>query len=166
MSNVKKTGVAYLLWCTCFFGLAGVHRFYAGKYFSGIVWLFTLGFLGIGQLVDLALIPEMVEEENLKYRLLHGSSNNFAITPQVVVKVADEMPRSFQESNVKIETSNIQTVLQLARENKGKISLVDCVMATGKSAAELRTAIEYLCLEGVFEVETCPNTGLLIYKIV
>ena len=163
---MRKTGVAYLLWCTCFLGLAGVHRFYAGKYFSGIVWLFTWGFLGIGQLVDLALIPEMVEEENLKYRLLHGSPNSFAITPQVVIKVADEIPRTFKESTVKVETSNIQIILQLARENNGKISLVDCVMATGKSAADLRKAIEYLCLEGLLEVENCPNTGLLVYKIV
>jgi len=50
----KKRLVAAIL---CFLlGVFGVHRFYAGKVGTGVLWLFTLGFLGLGMLADLILI--------------------------------------------------------------------------------------------------------------
>lgn len=50
----KSRLVALLL---CFFlGELGVHRFYAGKIGTGIVWLLTLGCFGIGSLIDLIMI--------------------------------------------------------------------------------------------------------------
>lgn len=164
---MRRTGVAYLLWCTYFLGLAGVHRLYAGKYFTGIVWLFTFGFFGIGQVVDLVLIPEMVEEKNFKYKLLHSNHNhNLAITPELVVDIADEIPPTFQEPKPREDKTDIQIILQLANDNNGKISLVDCVIATGKSASELRQALEYLCLEGWLEVDNHQDTGSFVYKLV
>jgi hypothetical protein len=50
----KNRLVALLL---CFFlGVFGAHRFYAGKIGTGILWLCTLGFLGLGMLYDFILI--------------------------------------------------------------------------------------------------------------
>jgi hypothetical protein len=50
----KKKITAALL---CFFlGGFGVHRFYVGKYGTGILWLLTLGFGGIGVLIDFIAI--------------------------------------------------------------------------------------------------------------
>jgi TM2 domain-containing membrane protein YozV len=58
MAEVEISGrsrLAALLLCF-FLGELGVHRFYVGKIGTGILWLFTLGLLGIGALVDLIII--------------------------------------------------------------------------------------------------------------
>jgi TM2 domain-containing membrane protein YozV len=65
-----STGIAYLLWF--FLGVFGVHRFYLGKTGSGLLWLLTGGLCGIGQVVDLFLIPSMVDEANRQAG--HGGS--------------------------------------------------------------------------------------------
>jgi TM2 domain-containing membrane protein YozV len=50
----RKILIALLL---CFFlGYLGFHRFYAGKVGTGILWLLTGGFFGIGIFVDCVLL--------------------------------------------------------------------------------------------------------------
>jgi TM2 domain-containing membrane protein YozV len=61
-----SSGVAYLLWLAGFLGLCGLHRFYLGRPWTGLLWLFTVGLFGIGQLVDLILIPGMAAQANLR----------------------------------------------------------------------------------------------------
>lgn len=63
---MRSTLVAYILWCLVFIGLAGVHRIYAGKVFTGLLWLFTGGLLLVGQIIDLFLILGMIDHVNLK----------------------------------------------------------------------------------------------------
>lgn len=50
----KSRLVAFLL-CT-FLGGLGIHRFYVGKTGTGVLWLLTLGCLGIGSFVDWIMI--------------------------------------------------------------------------------------------------------------
>lgn len=47
-------GVAFAL--CLFFGAWGIHRFYEGRILSGIIYLCTSGFLGIGVIIDLIAI--------------------------------------------------------------------------------------------------------------
>ncbi|MCP1198169.1 NINE protein [Notoacmeibacter sp. MSK16QG-6] len=62
---MKTKGIAYLLWALCLFGVCGIHRFYTGRWVTGIIWFFTVGLLGIGQIIDLFLIPGQVRSANL-----------------------------------------------------------------------------------------------------
>jgi TM2 domain-containing membrane protein YozV len=55
--------IAWLL--LTFLGIFGVHRFYLGKWVSGIIWLCTGGFFLIGYLYDFLNMNEMVSERNL-----------------------------------------------------------------------------------------------------
>lgn len=66
---MKSGPAAFILWLCCFIGLCGLHRFYLGRFWTGLLWLATLGLLGIGQLVDLFLLPSMVRQQNLERRL-------------------------------------------------------------------------------------------------
>ena len=61
--------VAYLLWWLVFLGIAGIHRFYAGKWISGLLWLITGGLFLFGQAIDVILIPGMIRETNLRTQL-------------------------------------------------------------------------------------------------
>ena len=53
-TSPKSRLVALLL--LIFLGVFGIHRFYVGKIGTGLLYLFTMGFWGIGWLVDLILI--------------------------------------------------------------------------------------------------------------
>ncbi len=55
----KDANTGYLLWCCCFLMLCGVHRFYYNRPMSGIVYLFTFGLFGFGQLYDLLIMREL-----------------------------------------------------------------------------------------------------------
>jgi len=64
----KKTHslpLGYVLW---FFGFTGSHRFYYGKTWTGILYFFTFGLLGIGWLFDFFSIPRMEKEARTTYR--------------------------------------------------------------------------------------------------
>jgi len=66
---MRSTVVAYLLWCLIFVGLGGIHRLYAGKVLTGLLWLVTGGLFLVGQIIDLVLIPGMIDYANLKTRV-------------------------------------------------------------------------------------------------
>jgi len=67
---VKSVAVSYLLWILGGFGVLGLHRFYLGRWVTGLIWLLTGGLFFIGALVDLFLIPGQVQVENLSQQLL------------------------------------------------------------------------------------------------
>jgi TM2 domain-containing membrane protein YozV len=56
--------VAYVTWIL---GFVGMHRFYLGRPISGCIWFFTAGLVGVGWIIDLFLIPEMVADANRRF---------------------------------------------------------------------------------------------------
>ena len=62
--DTHNLGIGYLLWI---FGFMGAHRFYYGRPVSGTIWFFTLGLLGVGWLIDLALMPSLDRSADLRY---------------------------------------------------------------------------------------------------
>ena len=48
-----------------FLGLLGIHRFYMGKWFSGIIYLISGGIFGIGVLYDFWTLNEQISQINI-----------------------------------------------------------------------------------------------------
>ena len=64
MSGTHSTTIGYILWI---FGFTGSHRFYFGKRWTGLLWMCTLGLLGVGWLIDVFLIPSMARSAEMRY---------------------------------------------------------------------------------------------------
>lgn len=58
----KSMAITYSLWLPL--GLIGAHRYYLGKTGTALAQTLTLGGLGLWWLVDLFLIPRMVDQAN------------------------------------------------------------------------------------------------------
>lgn len=58
----KSLALAYFLWL--FLGLFGAHRFYLGRWFTGLLFLISFGFYGLGWLLDGLLMPWLVSRVN------------------------------------------------------------------------------------------------------
>ncbi len=62
VSGPVNYSVAWIL--LTFLGLFGIHRFYLGKWGTGLIYLFTVGLFGIGWLYDYWTLNSQVSEKN------------------------------------------------------------------------------------------------------
>ena len=58
----KNYNITWIL--MTFLGIFGVHRFYLGKWISGVIWLLTGGLFLIGYLYDYWTLNEQIDEVN------------------------------------------------------------------------------------------------------
>ena len=62
----KNYNVTWIL--LTFLGFFGVHRFYLGKWVTGLIWLFTGGLFLLGVLYDYWTLNEQIDEVNTAAR--------------------------------------------------------------------------------------------------
>jgi TM2 domain-containing membrane protein YozV len=60
--GIKDYNVTWIL--MTFLGIFGVHRFYLGKWVTGLIWFFTGGLFLLGYLYDFWTLNEQVDEVN------------------------------------------------------------------------------------------------------
>ncbi|EGV30809.1 TM2 domain-containing protein [Thiorhodococcus drewsii AZ1] len=63
VSGPKDYNLTWIL--LTFLGLFGVHRFYLGKWITGLIWLLTGGFFLIGYLYDYWTLNEQIDAVNM-----------------------------------------------------------------------------------------------------
>ncbi len=148
---MNSKGVSYLLWLSILFGLGGLHRFYNGKYGSGIIWLLTGGFFGIGQLIDLFLIPDMVDAHNLK-QLTQDGSPYASLQTTINRTIKTETPEQLH-----------LRLLKAAQTRNGRISVTQGVADTGAGFAEVEASLLGMAKKGYADIQNDPKTGVVVY---
>ena len=61
-SGDKNYNVSWIL--LTFLGIFGAHRFYLGKWLTGLLWFFTAGLFLIGYLYDYWTLNEQIDDVN------------------------------------------------------------------------------------------------------
>ncbi len=150
---MKDKTIAYLLWCGCFVGVAGLHRIYNGKYGTGFLWLFTWGLLGIGQIIDLFTIPSMVEDAN--NRALIQSMGAAALAAGAAGLPVKRLPRTTEEFQV--------ALVKAAGEHGGRLTVAEAVAATGRGFKEVDKQLKEMAVAGYIEPDS-DEVGQLYYR--
>ncbi|NJO40164.1 MAG: TM2 domain-containing protein [Cyanobacteria bacterium CRU_2_1] len=154
MSNTNK-GTSYLLWLTILLGVGGLHRFYNGKIVTGFLWLFTGGLFGIGQLVDLILIPDMVDNHNLRERAKFGAYYD-PLQPAVTQPI--DSPH-FNLTGAQLR----KQLLKAAQQRGGKLSVTQAVADTGAEFTEVEVALLEMAKKGYAGIQNDSRTGAVVY---
>jgi TM2 domain-containing membrane protein YozV len=167
MNEVKgdnQVGTSYLLWLGSMFGVAGLHRFYNKKFATGTLWLLTWGLFGVGQFVDLFLIPNMVEEHNLKIRARLGYSPFGGFLNQSVIQ---EVLRSQGNASATLPLTRDQLMIKLlkaAQTRGGKLTVTQGVLETEASFAEVEAVLREMVKTGYVHIDNDPVTGVVVYE--
>lgn len=82
------------MWLLCLVGMCGMQRLYLGQTGLGLAMLFTFGFCGIGQLIDIFLIPEEVEKANKRRDDQELANRSAKIATKVVNRSASSQSQT------------------------------------------------------------------------
>lgn len=89
----KSVIVAYVLWGIL--GIFGAHRFYTGRWKTGILWAMTLGLAGIGWLLDVCWISGWIGATRVHFNVAGRQRtevfSDISVKPLEAKKLRDEM---------------------------------------------------------------------------
>jgi TM2 domain-containing membrane protein YozV len=152
--NQDRLLVSYILCGAGFLGIGGLHRLYNGKIGTGLLWLCTGGLFYIGQLVDLVIIPNMVDEYEQKLRLKAGvSSAGIPINERIFIS-------QVHQPNGK---PLIVKLIEAAEANGGSLTVTQGVKATGDSLVEVETMLKEMLQSNHVRIGNNPISGVVTY---
>jgi TM2 domain-containing membrane protein YozV len=145
--------IAYILWAFGFMGFCGIHRFYSGKITSGLIYFLTLGFFGVGQFVDLFLIPGMTKERNMRllYEATVDARNN---SPYVTL---------VQEEAALRKSDPMLILLKAAAAKNNVLSVGQAMLATQLPLEQVEILLTKALKQGLAHVDNDQQTGAVRY---
>jgi TM2 domain-containing membrane protein YozV len=146
-------GVAYILWTFGLMGFCGIHRFYSGKITSGLIYFLTFGFFGIGQFLDLFLIPGMTKERNMRllYEATVDARNN---SPHVTLVKEEVTPK---------ESDPMLILLRAAATHNNALSIGQAMLATELPLERVEVLLNKALKQGLAHVDNDEQTGAVRY---
>ena len=168
-----NVGTAYILWFLCIFGICGVHRLYLGRIVSGLLYLFTFGLFGFGQLLDILLIPGMTRERNLyllqkstSKKLFHLTDVHEAMLRQHEFDQAyDEeiLPNSSSAYNHESTQDPMLKLLKAAAAHNNVLSLGQAIISLELPVEQVENLLQESLKQGLAYVDNDKDTGAVRY---
>jgi TM2 domain-containing membrane protein YozV len=152
--NQDRLLVSYILCGAGFLGIGGLHRLYNGKIGTGLLWLCTGGLFYIGQLVDLVIIPNMVDEYEQKLRLKAG------VSPAGIPMNERIFISQVHQPNGK---PLIVQLIEAAEANGGSLTVIQGVRATGSGIVEVETILREMLQSDHLRIGNDPISGVVTY---
>jgi len=159
----SSTSTAFFLWLACVVGLFGLQRFYLGRTWSGLLYLFTFGLLGVGQLVDLVRLRQMVQDENLQREAFRALAEKRALASGRHRRPLLAAPDRSAPHAAEGEESLRMKLLAAAAARQGRLSVTEGVMATGKPFAAVEAELDAMAKSGYVGISNDPETGIVVY---
>lgn len=163
------TGLAYLFWLVTFSGFAGLHRFYLGRPLSGMLYLLTWGWFGVGTVLDAIRMPELVRRARLERRvnqlLEEGMADDEAFAPRRDGNVVrGESPgAAWNHVRRRSRGYNLErAVLTFALDNHGLVTPSRAALAAETTPEKTREQLERLVVQG-FAAPRVTRDGAMIY---
>lgn len=158
----KDSGTAYLLWLLGLCGVCGLQRFYLGQPVPGVLYLLTFGVCGVGQFIDLFLIPGEVSNANLRANGNNNQQNIIVHVGNNSSELNNEQPKIQQKPKPSKPKTLSHRILEVC-STPHPISLSQIIIATGEPIAEIRKAAEELAAQGLI-VQSISEDGIIMYK--
>jgi serine/threonine protein kinase len=160
LKQTPRLKISYFLWAVSLIAgsiarpLRGLHRFYNGKFVTGFLWMLpVVGDIGI--ILDLFLLPSMVEEYEAKTKA------KFGLSPQGVP--LQNAPTITEMVSPPTREQRKFKVLQAARKRDGIISVAQAAVDTQIAINEVEMLLRELEAEGYAEVGNNRETGTVVY---
>ena len=152
--NKDRVLVSYLLCGAGFLGLGGLHRLYNGKTATGLLWFFTCGFFYLGQIYDLLIIPNMVDEYEHKLLLKAGLSPlGVSMNERIFIS----------QVHKPTEKPMIVKLIEAAEAKGGSLTVTQGVKATGMSFAEVEATLQEMLKSNHIRIGNDPISGVVTY---
>lgn len=152
---MKEKGTAYILWAAFFMGVGGLQRLYAGKIGTGLLYMFTWGLFGVGQFVDLFLIPGMIDDANNRLALEGVDARMLGRGGAQMILTGKRVPRTTEEFQV--------ALVQAAMKNGGKLTTPEAVSETGRGFKEVKKQLDDMVVNGFIELDS-DDDGETFYR--
>jgi len=148
---VYSTAIAYLLWLFSGFGALGFHRFYLGKFGTGILYFLTGGLFWFGGIYDFFTLPAQVREANLRLRYRDVLVHGYAPRPS-------ELNHRNEEKRESIE----RVILRSAKKNRGRTTPSEVALEGDVSIDEAKRDLDKLVSKGFAEMRV-TKSGTIVY---
>jgi predicted transcriptional regulator len=152
---------AYLLWFVGGFGTLGFHRFYLGKFGTGILYFLTGGLAFIGSIYDFFTMPMQVRDANLEMRYRHALEHG-SFRDTRMEDLRGDFRRETRSIRDAGSDSIERVILRTAKKNSGLAAPAEVALEGNISLDQAKEHLEQLVSKGFAEVRV-NKSGNLVY---